>query len=786
MTEAASSGRVYATHARSNFKVGCDVGLGLKTVIWGKNEGGKSTVVDSLTVPMFGVAFNVGGKNRQKESALMGLAPGLQGDLWSEITFSDGTVLRWSTSGRLGSAKKADVGHPTWLDSAKFVDMREVHKQLTESGDDTRRRWLLENAGIAVAEKDVLERIPARLHEFWKAVQPANRADDWGKALSAGEALAAARVRANDRMLEAKRNLTAADDVVKALSASVDAPLAGQIEQAEGALKQWEAWRDAVVKSRAASATAGLAQGRLLRAQQAQARLHVEAQGTKPKYDRETAAMLRSIVAVVERQADVIRRGYKIDGCVACGHHIDPATIDQRTKDVLAAIDRTALEAQAEQEARHSALSAQMVTVEDEIKRAQADIEAARQDINTNVTDEWTIDRANREVTAAAQALEAMRARATHGERKVTAIKKRDEFEATVANYGALVEKLDEAIPEILQKGVGAFEARVQQYLPAEDKFKVLLEMDGSQVCLFGLQRPDGLHVFLSGSAWERLTLAIGCVLAEGSAHGGLLVGTDCSLSGETLTLIMRSLRTARCQIVLTSAVAPAGRLPKEWTVLSIEDLKAGKAVPVEAEAPVRKKREKSEKKAKATGEAAPGSDDGDGDNDDGADDDNEEVGVFTAPDAAPAGAPDWVIQRGHPIWVGAPREDSTQGTGGMTLEEARQKAGFDDAQLVESFHDPANAEHRFFRYANGVVVRHLGSRIFLYRPPEDWGQKLWEGPLSDVSGAALGIWGRVPDVKDRMQLSRGQRWYFDNGAYAWQQGESVSIWSGSMKAVAS
>jgi nitrate reductase cytochrome c-type subunit len=138
--------------------------------------------------------------------------------------------------------------------------------------------------------------------------------------------------------------------------------------------------------------------------------------------------------------------------------------------------------------------------------------------------------------------------------------------ETAAEQWAVLKSACEEAVAVVLDKALAAFVAKVQSHLPKGDTFDLRLRDGEREVVQFGLVRDGRLHTALSGAEWARVMAA----MASATAGDGfaVLIPEERAFDPQTLTAVLRAFADVPQQVVLASPVAPAGRLPKGWTLV--------------------------------------------------------------------------------------------------------------------------------------------------------------------------------------------------------------------------
>jgi ABC-type cobalamin/Fe3+-siderophores transport system ATPase subunit len=145
--------------------------------------------------------------------------------------------------------------------------------------------------------------------------------------------------------------------------------------------------------------------------------------------------------------------------------------------------------------------------------------------------------------------------------------------EGVVDKLGKLEKALIEIVTSVMRDG-GMWERysdNVNQFLPKGDEFTVT---DNGSLKL-GLQRDNGLHTALSGSAEARTLAAMSAALIEESDSGkdnlSIIVVDDRMWDTTTLAKTMKELESVDCQVIMMTTQKPRGRQRETWTYVDLE-----------------------------------------------------------------------------------------------------------------------------------------------------------------------------------------------------------------------
>jgi hypothetical protein len=145
-----------------------------------------------------------------------------------------------------------------------------------------------------------------------------------------------------------------------------------------------------------------------------------------------------------------------------------------------------------------------------------------------------------------------------------------DTARAEAATWKSLEDALGQAGRILLTDALTAFKAKVQSFLPATDIFNLTLSEGAREVFQAGFVRDGTLHTALSGAEWARLTLAMASAILPANSQLAVITPEERALDPKTLAAVMKSLSSAPGQVIITSPIAPHGKVPAGWTVVEL------------------------------------------------------------------------------------------------------------------------------------------------------------------------------------------------------------------------
>ena len=520
---------VYVEKVKSSLKGGVDVKLGPRTVLYGANGSGKTSVIQAIELASGGYVSDMEGRDQVKSHTALArlFPPGNR--MFAEIALSSGVVCDWEMKpgATPGSFKKPVPNAPVQL----RWPVQELSSILGGEGA-TVKAWLEGEVVGPIAEEDVLGAIPANLHE---AVQRLIRSEGKTDFLSLSKA---AKAKAKSLRSAATRK----EKTIQQMTQGISTPLlASEREAMEAELSSLRASR-------------GMSQeeyDRRMREAQALAEVckgYKEEHAQLPELDPKVAEAIDKL-STAKR---LIRQHQETfgdeTGCWTCGSGL---TLGDQLASITEALASERLQQPLAHEMRRREL-------EVAISGAYSKLEQMTSVLQKATVAPDTSDRQSELVKALAEDKSARQAwtNAKAAQFEVSQSRK----EATALSEAAT--ELSKAGDALLTRRKSAFESRVTSFLPEGDVVGV--DLGSARV---GFLRKGNLHSALSGAEWSRVLLALAASSGEGSTPC-VLAPSDRSWDRDTLTNVMGALSESSSQIILMSTVRPD---PVEgWTLVEL------------------------------------------------------------------------------------------------------------------------------------------------------------------------------------------------------------------------
>lgn len=621
---------LYVKRISGTLQGGLDVELGPKTLLVGINGSGKSRVRRAVELAITGSASDVMGRDEVASGTeLLQLAtPG--SDLIADAVLSDGTQAKFHIKREVkGKGAKQKVSsstveplRPPSVDPKTAMPLWMLKENILGKAGNA-RRFFLSHTASKVLRSDVLTLLPGMLHDKYvraieasgiKSVEP-----EIDKLLAAmeyaakqgGEAVRDSN-KTKAQVAELGNGLppppTAAEEetaqrTLAEARTAVEQAVNGFAQKTQRSSLEDRA-RGVNEQIQMAAARGAQANQQLIAINQAAAALPTLAEA-RAKIQTMPPLQLAMINAVLELAKYEQTATTRVDAqCYCCGsavpfgHFTARAAAAQQALDVHNETQKQAREYLAWAEQQHARKEEYLTLANHEIAEAQKSIDGltiALGQLNAQIAvtpgedagaPVLTIESA-REVQVAAEAMlrrqgEAKAAwESTYRARDAAA-----KAETDANEWKQLAAACGDVVRDLLDKGVAAFVARVQAYLPATDKFGMRLRDGAREVCQWGLFRGENLFTALSGAEWARVTAALAAVCGPVSEDKLAVVCPhqlgERAFDADTLTAVMRALAAIPQQVILESPSMPT-TVPQGWKVVQVGPLAGEKQEPAQA-----------------------------------------------------------------------------------------------------------------------------------------------------------------------------------------------------------
>jgi energy-coupling factor transporter ATP-binding protein EcfA2 len=556
---------VYVEKVSSNVKSSdgllWEAELGPRTLIVGANGKGKSRIVNAIELALTGRASDLAGRaDVAREADLLMLASGRASNLYACAHLNTGETATYAVEYvGAGKARKADHDVPDWLARQELLPVRAVREAMLGSAD-TACRAFLGWAGKA-AERNLADMMSPSLAGALQRLQTL------APMAGVGELESTAR----KKKLEANATVKAYESISMPVSVL---PTEDQLAHAREAA---QTARAVLVKAQSAQARA---QARVRREQQAQtvALLRKEAQAAV-KVQAEWAEFMVTVeapsgqTAVAKQLLDLL--AFTVAGgdgdCLMCGAEPGVEHLRARHAAINAAVGEAMQKAN-----QHAGYAAQARAAQLAMDSAAAKLSYAQDalDAMTDMVGDEGDAVSYADAAAACDAAEEVlrnmqAARAAWGQYK-SGLAQLDAARQDAATWKSLEDALSQAGRLLLTDALDDYKRRVQGFLPGTDAFAMRLSEGAREVFQAGFERGGVLHTALSGAEWARLTMAMSAAILPTGAKLAVLTPEERAFDPKTLAAVMKSLSNTPCQVVITSPIAPSGKIPAGWTVVEL------------------------------------------------------------------------------------------------------------------------------------------------------------------------------------------------------------------------
>jgi len=522
---------LYFESVQSTLKKGCNVKLGPRTVLVGKNGGGKSTVVQALELAANGWASDMEGRARVKQgTALARLFPP-DVSKFSRATLSDGTVFFWSLE---DGAKEGSFKRPDHLPAYRVRWPVQDLMDVLRGDSNTVSAWLESQVIKNLTESDLLSALPPAVRDLVKEYTRRQQKTDF---------IALAK----DAKQEAKNlraQATRSEKTIDSMTEGFAPPLLESVrKELEEKLSVMTAPQVGVTRAEHAAARAEIEQ-------LVSVFMVKEAELTGlPVLPTDVNSALERLLAagtLIQQHVNIFGK----DECWVCGNEQSGA-LDAQAKRLTEAM--TTLAPQVTAASRRQVVTQEKSALELELKQkaeafkklkvAEIVDDGARRKIMMQLASDDAAKRTWQNAEAARRDAEQARSKADL---------------LTLAGNA-----LEKAGKQFLEKCKVDFENEISSFLPEGERIGVDLES-----ARFGLIRDGEIHSALSGAEWSRVLLALASAQEKSTTTPCVLVPEDRAYDPSTLTKIMTALSKAPVQVIIMSTVMPE---PVEgWTLVEV------------------------------------------------------------------------------------------------------------------------------------------------------------------------------------------------------------------------
>jgi hypothetical protein len=520
----------------SNIKGGVSLELGQRTLLLGRNGGGKSSVVQAIDLAVRGCVRDGEGRDEMKLlGAIARFFPENTKEMSSSVMLSDGqTEYAWAAKNDGKTIKTTLKKHADMAGGEVNFLFEKVQGVLAKEPAQV-RAWLSNFVLGKLQMKDVANVLtPAEFTEIELMVKVEGTEVDWNTLSKA----------AKSRATSLRKEATIKEKTIESLTEGADTPMTDE--------------EIAKVRRKIDELSTSAIQGNLVNSEIKTLTHRIEQAAAW--YDTQQEKVATSSVShlgmenyqfLVSMQ-EMLRRYLTLlpdNGCCeVCGAtELPPNALTNRRQQVDKLVDNMAAAKQVID--LKNKLAETEAAIEAEVRRLQA-LQAVDVDVIISERDRLNMTLANQ--VAARRSWDNTRAVRI----EINTLRTRANVLTSASDM------LAEVGQKKLAQAVNSFCEDVDRYLARE---KVGIDIDAGRI---GFQRSGrGLHTALSGGEWTSLVLALAAaahdrdVAARGREGLALLVPEDRAWDAKTLTSVMIALSDFEGQVILMSTV-----YPEDWT----------------------------------------------------------------------------------------------------------------------------------------------------------------------------------------------------------------------------
>lgn len=519
----------YAKAVKSTLKRGCDVTLSQRTVLVGKNGGGKSTVVQSLELALGGYVTDMEGRDIVKRNSAIGRLFGPDTPMEVTVEFAEGQTFTWcmERGSKPGSYKDPEAVRPM---SVKWPF---AHLKGVLAGDTSAVVAWLESrvSGGEGLKEDFLRRVPPNEREEMEAFLNKRKSMDFLKLAKEAKSKARSMRSAATRQEKTVHSMT--DGIPTPLLDSDRARIQADLDKLKAKPKgitqeEYDAQKSALVQE--------IADYERLCVKMASIQVD---EASFRKLDRADRAL-----HLISTHMEV----FAGEDCWVCGEG-KVASIESRKEALTSAI--AALRQQTAGGSEKQLLQARTTS---QLKAIQTKAEALKALVITEDTSGQYDELIKRLAADDAARRSWQNAEA---ELQVIAHNRKQ-----ADSYAAIAKTLERVGKKILKEKKQGFVDKVNAFLPRGEKFG--MDLESGRV---GFLREGVLHTALSGAEWTQLLLALGAS-EEGKSTPCIMVPDDRDWDRDTLSAVMEALKDCPFQIIMMSTSMPDAH--DAWSIVQV------------------------------------------------------------------------------------------------------------------------------------------------------------------------------------------------------------------------
>jgi energy-coupling factor transporter ATP-binding protein EcfA2 len=518
---------IFVNHVESNLKRGCDLALGQRTVLVGRNGLGKSTVLQSIELALRGMASDVEGRKDVKQPRALGrLFPeGVEPSI--RVRLSNDTACTWKMVRKDGTCKEPTRNVPTEFEWP-IQDL-----QALLSGEATSiAAWLEKRVSGGMTIESLLNSMPPEVRQEVTAIQ---------KKLKTTDLIALSKA-AKDEAKALKANATRAEKTVEQTTQGINSPMS---DEAKATLQSRLSELEGTVRGGVTQSEYDRRRADLDSLVEAFVAARDALQQIQPVPDGVQAGLTR--LQAMLQLSRLHEQHLGMERCLVCavggtndlhGHRAQVEQGLSLLKDHFGTATKNAALQQAYDQSHNrlrTAAEAFKVLV------VAPDHTAEMNEIRGKLAADVATRRMWDNVAATRKEAAQLQARAEH-----------------LSTAGKALAK---AGKEMVSERKRQFEETVSSFLPPGEVFS--LDVDTGRV---GLKDGESFHSAVSGAEWTRILLALASV--EERKCPSILAPEDRAWDDETLTRVMVALKNSPHQVILMSTVRPQD--VDGWTIVEL------------------------------------------------------------------------------------------------------------------------------------------------------------------------------------------------------------------------
>ena len=566
--------RPYVTSVYSNLKSPLPNGeawkldIGQKTLLVGSNTSHKSSIIQSVELAVAGSADDIFGRSAVSDAALLlTLAPG--DELGVTATLSDNQSMSYNVKREGTTVKRPTHDGP----GAASLVHRNVAAALSGSPASARKAFLAWS-GNDVDKASIIDHLPEDLRTKYSDIS-----EHKGRGKSAVEALIDVAAYAASRQREASKEAKGAEKILESLGDEVDArPTDDDMNKMRFAVANAREILDASIKN----ASGGLTE-------EAKA---TQMQALKEKRAAWYECMQEATQTVKELKAKLPKKGENVDHAIAIVdiavmHDLEVCPVCNSGVGIthLKNCQNFYSQQNAEWAQQSEEIRKAIELNEDRLKGFMRNVgavdleieELERKPISVHDSRAIPVGEAQSRLQTAMDAMTKMDHSCSQWDGIAGARQKMLSMQTETETYKALKVACEGVIGKLLGTQAKTFSSRVQKYLPKDWEFSIELVDSGREVFRMGLVRDGRLHAALSGAEWTSVVTAIAMAVSDTlpDNYPAVLVPGDRAWDAKTIAAVMRGYSDFNGQVVMASTTRPAGKAPKGWTIIDMDEVSA-------------------------------------------------------------------------------------------------------------------------------------------------------------------------------------------------------------------